>query len=327
MEKQLSGIHHITAMAGDPQANVDFYAGLLGLRMVKVTVNFDDPGTYHFYYGDEEGNPGTILTFFPWPGAHRGRRGTGQATATAFSIPAGSLLFWMQRLQDAGVEMEGPVERFGEQVITFYDPDNLQLEMVAHRGADARPGWAGGTVPAEHAIRGFHGVTLAEQNQGHTAQLLESIMGFRLVGQEENRWRYESGDGGPGTLVDVLHLPDVKRGVVAVGTVHHVAWRAPSDEQQEAWQAELESIGADVTPIIDRQYFHSVYFHEPGGVLFEIATDPPGFAIDETVENLGHDLKLPPQYESLRPKLEKRLIPLQIPGVGQVPPQRVGTLS
>jgi glyoxalase family protein len=318
MDKQILGIHHVTAISGDPQGNVDFYAGVLGLRMVKVTVNFDDPGTYHFYYGDEGGNPGTLFTVFPWPGAHRGRRGTGQTTATAFSIPKESVLFWMNRLHAHDVDVEGPAERFGEQVITLFDPDGMQLELVA-TGSDSRPGWPGGPVPQEHSIRGFHGVTVAEDDPRLTVQLLTGVMGFRQAAQEGNRTRYEVAEGGVSTYVDVLHVPGAKHDIVAVGTVHHVAWRTPNDEQQEAWRETLEQLGAGVTPVKDRQYFRSIYFREPGGVLFEIATDPPGMTLDENLEELGSNLKLPPQYEYMRPQLERRLTPVEIPGVGRVP--------
>jgi glyoxalase family protein len=319
MDNRILGIHHITAIARDPQRNVDFYVGTLGLRMVKVTVNFDDPGTYHFYYGDETGNPGTILTFFPWPGALRGRRGTGQATAVAFSVPQGSLDFWQARLTAAEVRVDAPQERFGDTVLTTYDPDGMPVELVAHADAEARPGWPGGPVPVQYAIRGFHSVTLAESDPLPTVMLMENVLGFEAVGEEVNRVRYQIGDGGAGTYADILHLPGTAPGVVLAGTVHHVAYRTPNDDEQESWRELLRRVGAHVTPIRDRQYFRSIYFREPGGILFEIATDTPGMTYDETVESLGSSLKLPPQYEGLRAELERKLPTITIPSVATIP--------
>lgn len=307
MREEIPGIHHVTAIAGDPQRNVDFYMGLLGLRLVKKTVNFDDPGTYHFYYGDEIGNAGTILTFFPWPGAQYGRRGTGQSTAVAFSIPSGSVDYWRNRLASAGTKGDAAQERFGEQVITFDDPDGLQIELVEAGKADTRAGWPGGPVPAEFGIRGLHSVTLSQESYDRTASMLTDVLGFRLVGAEGNRYRYEAGGGGAGSTVDVLDLPGQRRGIVAVGTIHHVAYRARSDDAQAAWREEIEARGYSVTPVLDREYFHSIYFREPGGVLFEIATDPPGFLIDEPQAELGTHLKLPPWYEAERAEIERVL--------------------
>jgi glyoxalase family protein len=316
INKRIPGIHHVTALAGHPQPNVDFYVGLLGLRLVKLTVNFDDPGTYHLYYGDDVGHPGTIMTFFPWPDAPRGRRGVGQTTAVSFSVPTGALEYWFERLSRAGVAIDRPTTRFGQQVLTFYDPDGLQLELIA--GEDPRPCRQGSPIPAEHRIRGFHSVTLSEADRHSTGALLEE-MGFRPIGQEDNRFRYESGAGGPGSTVDILHLPGEPRGLVAVGTVHHVAWRTPDDEQQVAWREHIARLGLNVTPVIDRRYFHSIYFREPGGVLFEIATDPPGFTIDEPAELLGTDLKLPPWLEPARQQIEQTLPPIDVPGIGTLP--------
>src|SRR5690349_18437679 len=224
MTKQIEGIHHVTALASDPQANVDFYTGVLGLRLVKKTVNFDDPGTYHFYYGDETGNPGTIMTFFPWPLARRGTRGAGQATVTSFSVPEGSLGYWTGRLERHGVLFESPRERFDEEVMTLFDPDGLQLELVARAG-DPRAPWETGPVPAEHAVRGFEGTTLTEWNPEITGELLTGTLGFRSVIQAGGRFRFEVGAGGPGTQVDVVAAPAAERGRISAGTVHHVAWR------------------------------------------------------------------------------------------------------
>ena len=313
MNKQIPGIHHITALAGDPQRNLEFYVGVLGQRLVKLTVNFDDPGTYHLYYGDETGRPGTILTFFPWPGAPRGRRGTGQLTTISFSIPERAMGYWAERLNAHGIATEEPIRRFDEEALTFYDPDGLQLELVAHAGAEERSGWENGPVPYEHAIRGFHGLTLSEESHERTTSLISGSLGFRPVSEAGNRFRYEVGSGSSRALVDVLHVPDAPRGLVAVGTVHHVAWRTPNDEEQLAWRDELDALGYDVTPVMDRQYFHSIYFREPGGVLFEIATDPPGFTLDETPETLGTRLMLPPWLEPARARIEQALPPLRLP--------------
>ena len=308
MNKQIEGIHHVTALARDPQVNVDFYTGVLGLRLVKKTVNFDDPGTYHFYYGDEQGRPGTIMTFFPWPMAKRGTHGAGQATATAFSVPDGSLGWWAERLGKLGVAAEEPRPRqgFDEEVITLLDPDGLKLELVARTGDDRAP-WTGGPVPAEHAIRGFEGVTLTEWNPEVTAAVVRDVMGFQPAGEGKDRFRFEAGAGGPGTRVDILARPDAPRGHVSAGTVHHVAFRVADDPAQAAWHEELAEEGFHVSPILDRQYFHSIYFRERGGVLFELATDRPGFATDETVEALGSGLRLPPWLEPDRPRIEEIL--------------------
>jgi catechol 2,3-dioxygenase-like lactoylglutathione lyase family enzyme len=313
LPKQILGLHHVTAIAGEPQQNIDFYTGFLGLRLIKLTVNFDAPETYHLYYGDENGHPGTILTFFPWPGAPKGRRGTGQLTTTSFSIPKASLSYWIERLTNHGIHFEGPSNRFEEQVITFSDPDDLKLELVAHEGAEKRSGWIHGPVPREHAIRGFFGVTLCEEGYERTASLLTQVMGFHLVEEEGNRFRYEVGEGGAGAMVDVLCQPDAPSGLVSVGTVHHVAWRTPDDEQQKDWRSDLVKARLNVTPVIDRKYFHSIYFREPGGVLFEIATDPPGFTVDEKLEELGTKLVLPPWLEPIRTQLQSILPPVKLP--------------
>lgn len=310
MHKPIAGIHHVTAMAGDPQANVDFYTGVLGLRLVKRTVNFDDPGTYHLYYGDEVGHPGTIMTFFPWPMARRGVQGAGQATVTAFSVPEGSLGFWTERLGRMGVPFDGPKPRLEEEVLTVLDPDGLRLELVARAG-DGRKPWESGPVPAEHAVRGFDGVTLTEWNLEVTEEVLARVMGFRRVGEERDRVRFETGTGGSGTRVDVLASPAATRGHVSAGTVHHVAFRAADEADQLAWRETIDESGLYVTPVLDRQYFRSIYFREPGGVLFEIATDPPGFTRDEPVESLGTALKLPPWLEASRSQIEATLPPIE----------------
>lgn len=309
----LAGFHHLTAIVGDPQQNIDFYTRVLGQRLVKQTINFDDPGTYHLYYGNGVGTPGTLITFFPWPNAPRGRRGTGQIVDISFSIPADALDYWVERLTSAGVSVTGPTARFNEQVLSFLDPHGLSLELVAHQDNRSQNVWTQGPVPEEYAIRGFSSITLAETHQEHTGKMLTEVLGFRLLEQEDKRFRYEVGNGGPGTRIDVLSQPDQPHGRIAVGTVHHVAWRTADDEQQLNWRRYLLSQGYDVTPVRDRNYFHSIYFNEPGGVLFEIATDPPGFAIDEPVEQLGTHLKLPPELEPQRSRIEHVLPPIHVP--------------
>jgi catechol 2,3-dioxygenase-like lactoylglutathione lyase family enzyme len=311
MAPQTPGIHHVTAISGKPQRNVDFYAGVLGLRLVKKTVNFDDPETYHLYYGDGPGNPGTIMTFFPWAHAPGGRIGAGQVVVTSFSIPATSLGYWTERLIEQGVRFEKPRDRFGQTVLTFEDPDRLRVELVASE--DERPEWTGGTVPAEHSVRGFHHVALAVETTESTVRLMTEALGFRQVDRSEGRVRLSAGEGGPGNTVDVVSASGFPRGSMGVGTVHHVAFRVPDDETQIALREEISALGYNVTPVLDRNYFRSIYFREPGGVLFEVATDPPGFAVDEAEAELGTHLKLPPWLEPRRDKLEEVLPPLRVP--------------
>ncbi|MDQ6831003.1 MAG: ring-cleaving dioxygenase [Gemmatimonadota bacterium] len=309
-----TGIHHVTAIAGEPQRNLDFYAGALGVRLVKRTVNFDDPTTYHLYFGDATGRPGSILTFFPWAGARAGRHGHGQVGVTSLAIPTASIGYWIQRLISKGIEYTGPDQRFGEPAIAFPDPDGLTLELVGSDRASKMPAWSGGPVPAEHAIRGLHAVNMWEEGHAATTDFLTGVMGFRSAGEEGSVRRFATGDGGPGALVDVRDTTGFWKGTMGAGAVHHVAWRAADAESQLAMRAEIVAAGVSATPVIDRQYFHSVYFNEPGGVLFEIATDGPGFAIDESPEELGHALKLPPWIEPRRASLEEVLPPLHMPG-------------
>lgn len=312
MSPKVHGIHHVTAMAGDPQQNVDFYAGILGLRMVKKTVNFDDPFTYHFYYGDDAGNPGSIMTFFPWSSAGmRGRIGNGQLSVTSFAVPEGSLAFWEARLKAHRVQIRGISERFSETVLSFDDPDGLLLELVSSP-AERRPGWENGSIPADHAIRGFYSVTLSLAAYERTAGLMTSTLGYQAVEDADSRFRYESGTGGPGTYVDLFCQPSAPRGTMGVGAVHHVAWRINDDESQLQLRRELLAAGYQVSPVMDRNYFHSIYFREPGGVLFEVATDPPGFAVDEPAESLGQSLKLPPWLEKERALIEQNLTPVTV---------------
>jgi glyoxalase family protein len=313
MTTTMTGIHHITAIASEPQRNLDFYTGLLGLRLVKLTVNFDDPGTYHFYYGDAAGSPGTILTFFPWPNARRGAVGNGQVSATAFAVPRTSLDFWRARLVSHGVPAEDLGLRFGEPVLRFADPDGMPLELVGVDEPGSARAWDASPVPAEHAIRGFHSATLAEADAAPTARLLTEVMGWQRVAREGARTRYRAPAGGAATLVDLLHDPSGRFGASGAGTVHHIAWRTPDDSAQVQWQRELAREGYRVSPVMDRNYFRSIYYREPGGVLFEIATDPPGFAVDEAPEHLGEALKLPAPHEHLRDALEKALPRLTLP--------------
>ncbi len=315
MSKEILGLHHVTAIAGDPQANIDFYAGVLGLRLVKLTVNFDDPTTYHLYYGDGQGHPGTILTFFPWPAAMRGRIGTGQVTLTSFAVPDGALEFWRGRLREHQIASSESHSALDERSLAFADPDGLQLELVSSREANPERVWRDGPVPLEFAIRGFHHVTLSEEGYERTAGLLTETMGFRLIDSKGSHFRYAAPPGGTGTMVDLLCVPAGRAGRVAVGTVHHVAWRTPTDEQQVQWRSALSSHEYNVTPVIDRKYFHSIYFREPGGVLFEIATDPPGFSVDEPASELGSHLVLPDWLEPSRTELEQVLPKVHVPHV------------
>ena len=306
-------IHHVTAIAREPQRNLDFYAGTLGLRLVKLTVNYDDPGTYHFYYGDELGRPGSLLTFFPWTGSRPGRQGTGQINGVAMAVPQGSLGYWVGQLLSRGVKYEGPTRRFGEQVLAFADPDGMLLELVATPRVTGTDGWRDGPVPEEHAIRGVHGVTIWEDGDAGSAAFLTGPMGLAVTAEEENRIRLESGAEGLGTVVELRRAPGFWRGTDGAGTVHHVAFRAADDAEQATRQQEIRSTGVDTTAVRDRTYFRSIYFREPGGVLFEIATDGPGFTLDETPAELGSSLRLPARLETLRERLEVALPPLRLP--------------
>lgn len=315
-EQRTYGIHHVTAIAGEPQQNIDFYAGLLGLRLVKATVNFDDPGSYHLYYGDGVAGPGTIMTFFTWPNAPRGSQGFGQVAITSFAIPQSSLAFWVDYLVQRGMHYDGPTAHFDEKVLFFRDPDGLALELVTDPNISHLGGWGGGPVPQEHSIRGIHGVTLWVERGDPTGHLLQSPMGFQPAEQFETTTRYTSGEAEIGRHMDVRETAGFLRGEVAVGTVHHVAYRVPNDEAEMAIRAQIEGLGFDVTPQLDRTYFHSIYFREPGGVLFEIATDLPGFAVDEAPDELGTHLKLPEWLEPQRERIESALPPVILPGQG-----------
>ena len=309
MPAPISGLHHVTAVSGPAQQNLDFYVGVLGQRFVKQTVNFDDPGTYHLYYGDELGRPGSIMTFFPWANAAPGRRGAGMTAATAYAVPADALDFWQARFADLALGFDLG-NRFGEPVLGFSDPDGMPLELVAHAEAETAPSWADGPIPDAYAARGFHSVTLALADPEPTAHVLD-LFGYAHVGEEGGRLRFQAASGGPASIVDLVQTDE--RGRPGAGTVHHVAFRARDDEEQRAWQEMLRAAGLYATEVKDRQYFRSVYFREPGGILFEIATDTPGFTADEAPEALGTHLKLPPQFEDQRAVLERHLPELHIP--------------
>ena len=303
MPRTIPGIHHVTAISGPPQANVDFFSGRLGQRVVKKTVNVDDPGTYHLYYGDAAGAPGTILTFFPFADAGPGRAGPGMASSYSYAVPKGAFDGWMERLAEDAVDFDGPVERFGARVITLRDPDGAPVELVE-------------TDRAGEGLDGFHGVTLWERDIAPTARLLTGIFGYEEAGHETvggvERLRLTAPGDARGTVVDLMRSDAPSIGRQGAGTIHHVAFRAEDDAGQLEWREALATAGHAVTPVIDRQYFNAIYFREPGGVLFEIATDPPGFAVDEDAAHLGEALKLPPQYERIRDRIEAVLPPLKV---------------
>jgi len=310
MENRILGLHHITAIAGDAKRNFDFYTKVLGLHFIKKTVNFDDPGTYHFYFGDESGSAGTILTFFPWgESIVPGRKGSGQATEIGYSVPKGSLDFWIKRFEQYNVIYNKPAEKFGERYLTFLDPDGLKLELT-EKADDNRKPWETEEVKAENATRGFHHITLTLKDKTATAAILTEVFGYKLAATEVNRFRYVTDAVENASIVDIVELAEEKHGHVAGGSVHHVAFRVKNDEILMEFRAKIEALGLNITPQIDRNYFHSLYFREPGGVLFEIATENPGFTVDEPLEELGKNLKLPAQYESQRSQIEAHLIPL-----------------
>lgn len=299
------GIHHITAVADDPQQNLDFYAGTLGLRLVKKTVNFDDPSTYHLYYGDEDGSPGSVLTFFPYRNFAQGHPDTGQVVAVSFSVPEASASFWTGYLSDAGIDYVDPFERFGREVIGLQGPDGLHLELVFDPEAGGATGWSNGTIPSEHSIRGFYGAALAEASYEGTAHLLEYLLGFEPGEQREGRYRFSS-EARYGSVIEIIETDELS-GKPGKGTVHHIAFRGKHDKHQKQFRRALLEEGYHVTEVKDRQYFKSIYFYEPGGILFEVATDGPGFDIDEPVEELGSQLKLPPWLEDKRELIESDL--------------------
>jgi glyoxalase family protein len=307
MEKQVLGLHHITAIANSAQANYDFYTKILGQRLVKKTVNFDDPGTYHFYYGDEIGRPGTLLTFFPWAGIGKGRNGIGMATGIGYSVPPASLEFWSKRLRQFGVKQQPLAERFGESYLPFEDPDGLQLELIVPERDDQRKAWESPDIKGAAAIKGLHSVTLRLNNKKATAEVLTDILGYHLSGQESNRYRFVTDAVENAAIVELLEIPGGQPGRNLAGTNHHVAFRVKYEEKLKQYREKIVAAGFNVTPKINRDYFFSLYFREPGGVLFELATENPGFTTDESVSELGSGLKLPGQYEPARTQIERAL--------------------
>ncbi len=307
MENKVSGIHHITAIAGNAKRNYTFYTTVLGLRFIKKTVNFDDPSTYHFYFGDETGTPGTILTFFPWEGITKGRQGAGMATEIGYAVPSGSLAFWTDRFKQYNVPITGTGTRFGEEYLAFEDPDGLPLTLIVPSKADTRKPWETEDVKAVAATRGFHSISLTLHSAAETARVLTDIFEYTLAEKDGDRYRYVTPAIAGASTVDLLELPGAPRAVNAGGTIHHVAFRVKDEETLMHYREKVVRHGLGITPKIDRNYFFSLYFREPGGVLFELATDNPGFAVDEPVHELGTHLKLPPQYESRRADIEKIL--------------------
>jgi len=305
-DNQVLGLHHITAIAGDAKRNLDFYTKVLGLRLVKKTVNFDDPGTYHFYFGNESGTPGTILTFFPWEGIGAGRNGTGMATHISYSVPKGALAFWKQRLTAFKVPFE-QAEAFGEPVISFKDPDGLQLQFIEPVDGDDRKAWTTADINADAALKGFYGVTLTLDKAEPTAKVLTDILGYKAYQNEGGTLRFKTDNIDTANTLDIVERPGGQRGHNAAGTNHHIAFRVKNDDILMEYREKVLSAGLQITPKIDRDYFFSLYFREPGGVLFELATDNPGFTRDEPLSTLGTALKLPKQYEALRSKIEKVL--------------------
>ena len=307
MEHKILGLHHITAIAGNAQRNYDFYTKILGLRMVKKTVNFDDPKTYHFYFGDESGTPGSIITFFPWEGVKKGKNGVGMATEIGYSVPEGSLDFWKERFEKHGVEFGKTREQFGEEYLAFRDPDGLNLKLVVPKHSDERQAWETDEINSDVAIKGFHSVTLILNNVGPTAGILTDIFGYELEEKEDDFYRYKTSTVENAAIIDIHQDPTAERGINAGGTNHHIAFRVKNEEAQMYFRDKIRDKGLQITEKIDREYFFSLYFREPGGVLFEIATDNPGFTRDESLAELGSTLKLPSQYEDARDRIEKLL--------------------
>lgn len=307
MENSVKGIHHITAIAGNAKRNYDFYTNILGLRLVKKTVNFDDPETYHLYYGDREGTPGTILTFFPWEGIAAGRRGSRQATEIGYSVPENSLDFWLKRFEDHNITYNKVAEKFGEPYLTVLDPDGLKLELIASKTPDYRLPWETEAIKAENATKGFYNVTITTNKMQPTADILTGVFGYRLLDQHVNRFRFITNHIENAAVIDLVEVPGEKAGHTAGGSVHHVAFRVKNEAVLMEYREKIAALGLNITDKIDRNYFYSLYFREPGGVLFELATDNPGFAVDEPVEELGTHLMLPEQYEKYRSALEKSL--------------------
>ncbi|NMB83343.1 MAG: ring-cleaving dioxygenase [Ignavibacteria bacterium] len=311
MEKAINGIHHITVMASDPQANYDFYVDVLGMRFIKKTVNYDAPDVYHLYYADEIGTPGTVLTFFPFPDAKRGKRGTGEISVVSFSVPSTSLNYWINRLAGMAIDFNGPSQKFVYEYITLQDPDGMIIEIVADPTVDKIMGWNNGDVPSDHSIRKFFGVTFYLRSVIKSEELLANVMGAQLIGTEGNIKRYSFGNEVSEAFVDLYEDANTQRGTSGAGTVHHIAWRTENDDEQNNWRNKVIEHGLYPTEMVDRNYFHSIYFREPGGILYEIATDGSGFMVDESFDSLGTELKLPPWHEPKRKLIEQILIPLR----------------
>jgi glyoxalase family protein len=307
MQNRVLGLHHITAIANNAKSNYDFYTRVLGLRLVKKTVNFDDPGTYHFYYGDEIGTPGTILTFFPWEGIGQGNNGSGMATNIGFSVPGGSFNFWIERFAQFNIPVVGEGERFGESFLAFRDPDGLNLQFINPANPDNREGWHTGEVDKNVAAKGFHSISLTLNKIEATAKILTDILGYYFLKQEGNIHRFITGAVENASIVDLIESPGMPPGRSAAGTNHHVAFRVKDDDILMEFRAKVAAAGLSITPKIDRDYFFSLYFREPGGVLFELASDNPGFTRDEVISELGNGLKLPKQFEAFRSQIEATL--------------------
>lgn len=320
MRNPVQGLHHITVMASDPQTNINFYTQVLGQRLIKRTVNFDDPATYHFYYGDEVGTPGAVLTFFPFRNMKRGRAGNGEAAATTYSILQASLGYWQKRLEAKGLAVTVS-ERFGDTVLAFSDPDGMTVELITNADAPELPYWANGPVPREHALRGFHSTTLWLTETEATASVLVNHLGYSKekseVDAEGERTRYRATEN-TAAYVDLVKRTNLFPGQFGAGSIHHIAFRTRDDAEQADYLSHLRLQGLNVTPVQDRQYFHSIYFREPGGVLFEIATDAPGFLYDEDVSELGKSLKLPDWYEKSRAQIEARVPQVKNPEYDEV---------
>lgn len=310
--ESIKGLHHVTAIARDPQRNIDFYRNVLGQRLVKRTVNFDAPDTYHFYFGDEAGSPGSILTFFAWPNMRRGVRGNGETNAVAYNVPAGSLEFWQSHLKQNGIAARQIESRFGEDVLPFDDPDGMRVELVESASAAPSRFWEAGPIPRSYALKGYHSITLWLDEVEPTAELLTRQMGYTAAGKEGDRYRFVGDSNVSGHIVDIVHRPSKVPAGFGAGSIHHIAFRVPTDEKQLEYQKSIREAGFRVTDVMDRSYFHSIYFRELGGVLFEIATDTPGFAIDEPASMLGESLKLPEWYESNRVAIEQSLPPITL---------------
>ncbi|WP_372631387.1 ring-cleaving dioxygenase [Cohnella sp.] len=308
MTQRTSGIHHVTAFVRHAQATVDFYSGVLGLRLVKKTINFDAPEVYHLYFGNEAGSPGTVITFFPWPTSRKGRIGGGQVGITSYVVPAGTLGFWKERFEKFRIPTT-ETSRFGEPLLQLDDPDGLRIELVEREDGPASR-WAFGGVSADKAIKGFGGALLLSTAPERTASVLENVMGLRRIAQEGDYVRFQA-TGDLGNIIDVNVAP-VAPGAGGAGTVHHIAWRAEDDEDHARWRSLVEESGYQPTPVIDRQYFNAIYFREEGGILFEIATDPPGFARDEPAETMGEQLMLPVWFEPHRAQIEQGLTPIEV---------------